>query len=520
MSSDGHSVQDSEPDFDGIGEAVTDMMEEDGQAADSGEDGQEASKGAYRRLLGSRNFRRLWVAQFVSGVGDWLVIGFLMPLVTSLSGGSSFAVAGIMIAKIIPALIFSSVTGVLVDRFDRRRTMIAADLARAALTLGLLLTNSLWVIYLIVLLMEIGSLFFYPARNALIPYLVEEEDVPAANGLSYTTQQISMLVGLTMSAAILAAFEAGVRATLNADIPLLGQLVDPVAPALLGPRAGVFVNTLTFLVSAAFIMGIKVTARPANADTKFSMSMLGKDVLDSFRFLRDHDELRGFLVTIGLAILGGGAIIPVGLVHVQQNLVGAEPIFENFEFLQRLAAAPQTFMLAFLAIGMVVGALLVPRLFHRIKLQWMFLGSVTGFGIGMVGFAWVEQYYTAAIFAMVAGFAIATVTVAGNTYIVYTVDDSIRGRVFTALEVVIKVALLVSMVVMAPLGDLVGSAVKWFMDTQEIAPVDITLTGSQITLLLGAAIVFVAAIYAFRTLDLSTCDEEHPCDDDEAAEDE
>jgi dTMP kinase len=485
------------------------------EAIQEGAPDQNGSTGAYRRLLRNPNFRRLWVSQFVSGIGDWLVIGFLMPLVTSLSGGSSFAVAGILIAKIIPALVLSSFTGVLVDRFDRRRTMITADLARAGLTLGLLFTNSVWVIYLIVMLMEVGSLFFYPARNALIPYLVEEEDVPAANGLSYTTQQASMLIGLTASAAILAAFEAVVSATLGADIPGLATLVDPLAPALLGPRAGVFVNSLTFLVSALIIMSIRVVARPPNADAQFSLDMLGKDVLDSFRFLRDHRELRGFLITIGLAILGGGAIIPVGLVHVQQNLVGAEPIFENFEFLQRLAAAPQTFMLAFLAVGMVAGALLVPRLFHRVSLQWMFLGSVSGFGLAMVGFAWVSEYYTAAFFAMVAGFAIATVTVAGNTYIVYTVDDSIRGRVFTALEVVIKVALLVSMIVMAPLGDLVGSAVKWFVDTQEIAAVDVTLTGSQITLLVGAGIVFIAAFYAFRTLNLKGCEEGQECEEDE-----
>jgi MFS family permease len=84
--------------------------------------------GAYRRLIGDPRFRRLWTAQFVSGIGDWLVIGFLMPLVTTLSGGSAFAVAGILIAKIVPALLFSSVTGVLVDRFDRRKVMIAADL--------------------------------------------------------------------------------------------------------------------------------------------------------------------------------------------------------------------------------------------------------------------------------------------------------------------------------------------------------------------------------------------------------
>ena len=92
----------------------------------------------YRRLARNPGFRRLWVSQFVSGIGDWLVIGLLIPLVTTLTGGSSFAVAGIMIAKIIPSLLFSSFIGVFVDRFDRRRLMIACDIARAVLTLFLL----------------------------------------------------------------------------------------------------------------------------------------------------------------------------------------------------------------------------------------------------------------------------------------------------------------------------------------------------------------------------------------------
>ncbi len=87
--------------------------------------------------------------------------------------------------------------------------MITADLVRAALALVLVTTNSLWVIYLVVVLMETASLFFWPARNALIPYLVAEEDITAANGLAYTTQQASMLIGLTAATAILAGFEAG-----------------------------------------------------------------------------------------------------------------------------------------------------------------------------------------------------------------------------------------------------------------------------------------------------------------------
>ena len=142
--------------------------------------GESNGNGGYGRLLKNANFRRLWYAQFVSGIGDWLVIGLLMPLVAKLSGGSSFAVAGILIAKIIPALLFSSVIGAMVDRFDRRKIMITTELAAMVISLSLVFAQSVWLVYLAVLLLETTSLVFWPARNSLIPYLVDKDDVTAA----------------------------------------------------------------------------------------------------------------------------------------------------------------------------------------------------------------------------------------------------------------------------------------------------------------------------------------------------
>lgn len=455
----------------------------------------------YRAVLGNKRFRALWISQFVSGLGDWLVVGLLIPLVTTLSGGSSFAVAGIMIAKIIPSLLFSSVIGVFVDRFDRRRLMIACDLARALLTLPLLFTNNLALIYLVVLLMELASLFFVPARNALIPRLVSEDEVAVANGLAYTTQQASMLIGLTMSGAILAGFEAIVRWMLHSGLPLVDALVGPFAPALLGPRAGVVLNSLTFIVSAMSLWSIKVSVRPERAASGFRVSLIGQDVRESFLFLRDRVEIRGLLVTVALAILGGGSVITVGLAYVQDILSRGLPILEHFAVIRNLVAAPQTFVLVLLALGMVTGAVVAPQLAKSVPLQMLFLGAVTIFGSSMLIFASVGTYWVSLIFAVVAGLCVSCLTVAGNTYVARTVSDEIRGRVFTAMESVIRVSLLVSMVVVAPLADLLGGIIKklsagmvdgsWF-------------TGPRVTLQLASLIVLGAAYYAYRTLDWRT----------------
>jgi dTMP kinase len=458
------------------------------------------SNARYGPLLKNTRFRRLWLSQFVSGVGDWLVIGLLIPLVTTLSGGSASAVAGIMIVKILPSLLLSSLVGVFVDWFDRRVLMIVCDAVRAVLTLGLLFTDSLAVIYAIVFLMEMASLFFNPAKSALVPYLVEEEDIAVANGLSYTTQQASMLIGLTASGAILAAFEAIVRAVLRAKLPVVDALAGPLAPALLGPRAGVVLNSLSFVVSAVFVLSIRVRARAGEA-RRFDLTLIGRDLVESFRFLKERVELRGLLVTVALALMGGGSLISVGLVHVQRNLVGGVPFLDRIELFRRLVAAPQTFMLVFIAFGMVCGALVVPRLTGRLPLQALFLGAVSAFGAGMAIFALSSAYWIAAVFAFAAGFCIATLSVTGNTYVVLTVSDELRGRVFTALDAVIRVSLLVSMAVVAPIGDLVNAAIAALVESRGIDPGRVWLSGPRLTLLLASALVLSAAWNGYRRLE-------------------
>lgn len=471
-----------------------------------------AASGGYRRLFTNRNFRDLWVAQTISGVGDWLVVGLLIPLVTDLSGGSSMAVAGIMIAKIIPSLVLGSVLGVFVDRYDRRKLMIVCDLINAVLCLGLLFISrgmpvgaSLAIVYTVTFLMEICNLLMVPAKNALIPAIVDERDLAAANGLSYTTQQASMLVGLLASGAIVAAFVAIVRGFAGAGVPLLSSALEtaPYYGYLTGSMAGVALDSLSFLLSAFLIFRITAQARAKQVVERggLDLRLFGREVLESFTILKAHSELRGLLISIGLAILGGGAIVSVGLVYVRQNLVGGVPFLQYVPPLQRaMSQGSATFMMAFLALGMFLGAVIVPRVAAKVSLEALFVSGVALFGLSMFGFSTTGIYSVAALFGVASGFCVAQVTVAGNTYIAETVPDEVRGRVFTALESVLRVALLASMVVIAPIGDLVSGFVQRFVEQTGGDPAELVLTGSRITLILASVIVLGAAVYASQAI--------------------
>jgi hypothetical protein len=291
-----------------------------------------------------------------------------------------------------------------------------------------------------------------------------------------------------------------VRFVLAAKLGIVTMLVGPLAPALLGERAGVILDSFTFLFSAVMIISMHVSAQPPRKREPLRATLIGKDVVDSLRFLGAQKELRSLITTIGFAILGGATIIPVGATYVKQNLSGALPFASRFEQLRQLTATPTTFMLVFMAFGMVAGALTIPKVEHDIPLQWLFGGSVMSFGLALLGFASVTWYGYAAVFAMAAGACIAVVSVAGNSYVVRTTSDELRGRVFTALESVQRLSLLLSMIVMAPVADVIGTYVYNTALANHLTAQTVYWTGSRITLQLSSLIVMGAAVYAFRSL--------------------
>src|ERR1051326_5219210 len=184
-------------------------------------------------LRHNANYRNTWLAQVVSEIGDYFNNIAVFALVMEKSG-SGLVVSRVMLARAIPAVIAGPLAGVLLDRFDRKRIMIASDLIRAALALAFVFTinqSRPWLLYLLSALLMFASPFFTAGRAAILPTIATRDELHAANSLTQTTQWATLTIGT-----LLAGFSA----------------------ASLGYEWAFVINSLSFVFSAAAIWRVAV----------------------------------------------------------------------------------------------------------------------------------------------------------------------------------------------------------------------------------------------------------------------
>src|SRR5882757_3959840 len=184
---------------------------------------------SYVRLVrGNRNFRRLWLAQIVSEIGDWFYTLSIYTLLLQLTGHAS-SVALALVLQVLPQTFVGPTAGVVNDRLRRKYVMIAADLIRCGVVLAMLLVRSkstVWLVYPLLLAETTMAAFFEPARSAVIPNIADEGEVLVANTLSSATWSVNLMAGAA-----------------------LGGLVA----AFLGRDAAFLLNAFSFIVSALLI---------------------------------------------------------------------------------------------------------------------------------------------------------------------------------------------------------------------------------------------------------------------------
>lgn len=239
-------------------------------------------------IRGNRNLRRIWFADIASLLGDWFNTIALYTLVERLTG-SPLALGGVFAVKRLAFALASPVAGLLADRFDRRRLMIACDLLRAVVVLGFLRIDEASEVPLLLALAAIQKAIaaaFFPARNASIPNVTSPRELVTANALMATTWSSLLAIGAA-----------------------LGGLVS----AWLGIRAVFLIDSATYLISAFLLLR---TVIPQNTE-KVQGPLLreaARGVVSGWRYVLAHPQIgRVVLVKSAWAVAGSGLIYMLAL---------------------------------------------------------------------------------------------------------------------------------------------------------------------------------------------------------------
>ena len=180
------------------------------------------------RVLRRRSFALLWTSGLVSMAGDWILYAAL-PFYVFQRTGSTVATAGMVVAELLPGVLLGTVAGVFVDRWSRKRVLVAANLLQAAVVAALVLVQLdgwLWIVYLVAAAQSSVAAFAGPAENALLPTLVDDADLVPANALNALNNRLARLAGLPIGGLLLAT--GGIVPVVIADVASFG-----VAAALL-----------------------------------------------------------------------------------------------------------------------------------------------------------------------------------------------------------------------------------------------------------------------------------------------
>jgi MFS family permease len=378
--------------------------------------------------LRNRNFALLWLGGLVSFFGDWALLIALPVFVYDLTG-STLATGGMFIAQTLPRLLFGSLAGVFVDRWDRRRTMIVANLLCAAALLPLLLVRSaadLPLVYLAAFLQTACSLFFQPAEAALVPQLVGEGQLLHANALVGLNWEITRLVA-----------------------PPLGGLIM----AALGIGSVVAIDAASFVLAAGLIaliarppqVAAEAPERPAN-----TWRALRRDLIAGVQLVRRDGLVSAIFIITAAAMVAEGIINVLGFPWLKEVLGGG--------------ALERGWLASAQAVGGLLGGLLIGRV-ARLTQPAHLIGA-SGIALGLLSLAYVNVaalpierslWLPAALsLKLLMGVPIMGLFVSVDTLLQQSVSDRYRGRVFGAFGAVLALATLFGQAVASLLGDVVG----------------------------------------------------------------
>ncbi len=413
----------------------------------------------FKDLVTNTQFSRLLIAQTVSSFGDW--VGFVAVTALVASKGGGYAVAGVMVARLLPAILFGPLAGTLVDRFDRKTLMIGSDIARGALYVVMPFLGPLWAIYLISFVIECFSLLWTPSRDASLPNLVPRRQLGNATSLGLVTTYGTLPLG------------GLVFAFLSGGSDLLPWLQDnPTSLAL-------WLDGATFAVSASLVSRIRITS-PAPAKVgKFELSRVGRDIVDGLKFLRESTLASAMTLGIVSAFSAVGAVLALG------------PIFAR-----TLGAGNPGWgiLVTSFGIGMGIGMASSNKVVEFVEREFVFVWSIIAAAAMLFVLALIPGIELAAVMTVVLGAFCGSAWVSGYVLLQENVTDEFRGRTFGSLTVLSRLGLFLSLTVFPIIASAIGEHDVTIGDRR------IDLSGTRAALILAALGAVLAGAFTRRGL--------------------
>ncbi len=364
-------------------------------------------------LRRNRNYRHMWMGQVVSEIGDNFNNIAVFALAMSLTH-SGLVVMGIMLSRAIPAITVGPLAGVMLDRFDRKKIMIASDLTRAFVALGFILAlreQQVWLLYTFSALLMIASPFFTAGRSAILPTIANREEIHTANSLTQTTQWSTLTVGTFLGATIIG----------------------------IGYEWAFVLNAISFLFSAWAIW--KLQPPPGKQFRAEHRDLTEAEVIRPWHEYREGLRyMRSVPLVLAIALLAVGWATGGGAAQILFTLFG-EVVFNR-------GAAGIGTIWGCAGLGLLFGGALANWLGRKLsfeKYKLVILIDYIVHGGTYVLFCRMQRFELALVFIFVSRAAIAVNSVLNYSYILKTVSDQYRGRVFSTIETFTWTMMMLSM---------------------------------------------------------------------------
>jgi dTMP kinase len=396
-------------------------------------------------------------------LGDWLGLLATTALAQQLSGGNyataNFAIAGVFIARLLPAVFLGPLAGVIADRLDRRMLMVAADVIRFALYVSIPIVNNYFWLYTATILVECVSLFWSPAKDATVPNLVPKEKLESAN-------QVSLFAAYGT---------APIAAGLFAILALLSSAIASAFPSFKGTSIDIalYINALSFAFSAWTIFNLREIPKRNQAGKKADSSV-GKSLIEGYKVVSSSKIIRGLIVGMIGAFIAAGAVIGLARTFVG-DLGGGD--------------AGYGVLFGSVFTGLAIGIAFGPKIFAQFSRRRLFGASLTVAGSFLVLLAAIPNFTLAVFIVIILGAFSGVCWVTGFTMLGLEVHDDVRGRTFAFMQSIIRVTLVAVLAISPIIAAYIGEY------RIKVRNTEVAYNGAAITLLIaGLFAILIGAV--------------------------